>query len=142
MPQVVVDFDVDVPMRDGTLLRTNVYRLEEGRWPVLLTRLPYGKDLPIGTAILDPVQAARHGYVVMVQDTRGRFMSEGDFRPFEAEARDGFDTIAWAASQPYSDGNVGTFGASYFGFTQWSAAIQQAPGLKAMMPFVSLLKTT
>jgi len=138
MPQVVVDFDVDVRMRDGTLLRTNVYRPEEGRWPVLLTRLPYGKDLPIGTAILDPVQAARHGYVVMVQDTRGRFMSEGDFRPFEAEARDGFDTIVWAASQPYSDGNVGTFGASYFGFTQWSAAIQQAPGLKAMVPLVSL----
>jgi len=136
---VTVDFDVDVPMRDGTRLRANVYRPEgEGRWPVLLTRLPYGKDLPIGSGLLDPVQAVRRGYVVMIQDTRGRFMSEGEFRPFESEAKDSFDTVAWAAQQPYSDGNVGTFGASYFGFTQWGAAVEQAPALKAMVPFVSL----
>src|SRR6267142_2077822 len=97
---VVVDFDVAVPMRDGTRLRANVYRPSDGRWPVLLTRLPYGKDLPIGSGVLDPVQAARHGYVVVVQDTRGRFASEGEWRPFEFEALDGVDTIAWAAGLP------------------------------------------
>src|SRR5205085_7788045 len=106
----------------------------EGRWPVLLTRLPYGKDLPLGTSVLDPVQAVRSGYAVIVQDLRGRFMSEGDWRPFGAESDDGVDSIAWAAEQPYSDGQVGMYGASYFGFTQWSAALKQPPALKAIVP--------
>src|SRR6059036_3074528 len=130
--QITVDFDVPARMRDGTTLRANVYRpAGEGQWPVLLTRLPYGKDFSLGTAILDPGQAARRGYVVIVQDTRGRFTSEGDWRAFIDEADDGVDTIAWAASQPYSDGQVGMYGASYFGFTQWSAALKQPPALKA-----------
>jgi uncharacterized protein len=81
--QIHIEFDVEAQMRDGTILRANVYRpAREGRWPVLLTRLPYGKDLPSGSAILDPAQAARRGYVVIVQDTRGRFMSEGEWTPF------------------------------------------------------------
>jgi uncharacterized protein len=124
-------------MRDGVQLRANVYRPPEGRWPVLLTRLPYGKDLPGATSALDPVQAARRGYVVIIQDTRGRFASEGEFRPFETEAEDGVDTIAWAAEQPYSDGQVGMYGLSYFGFTQWSAALQQPPALKAIVPGIT-----
>jgi putative CocE/NonD family hydrolase len=135
--RVVVDLDVPVPMRDGVTLRANVYRPPEGRWPVLLTRLPYGKDLPVGSAALDPVQAVRQGYVVIVQDTRGRLASEGEFRPFETEADDGVDTIAWAAGLPYSDGQVGMYGLSYFGFTQWSAALRQPPALKAIVPFVT-----
>jgi len=135
---LAVEFDVAVPMRDGTRLRANVFRPQgDGRWPVLLTRLPYGKDLPIASSVLDPVQAARRGYAVVVQDTRGRFASEGDWRPFESEAEDGADTIAWAAEQPFCDGQVGMFGASYFGFTQWSAALQQPPALKAMVPFIT-----
>ncbi len=101
-PSVQVELDVAVPMRDGTRLRANVYRPPTGRWPVLLTRLPYGKDLPLGTAVLDPVQAARQGYVVIVQDTRGRLASEGEWQPFVNEAEDGVDTIAWAANLPYS----------------------------------------
>jgi len=137
--RVVVELDVPVPMRDGVTLRANVYRPPEGRWPVLLTRLPYGKDLPLGTAALDPVQAVRRGYVVVVQDTRGRLMSEGEWRPFESEADDGVDTIAWAADQPYADpaAGVGMYGMSYFGFTQWSAAVKQPPALKAMVPMVT-----
>jgi putative CocE/NonD family hydrolase len=135
--RVLVDLDVPAAMRDGVRLRANVYRPPEGRWPVLLTRLPYGKDLPVAAAALDPVQAARRGYVVIVQDTRGRLASEGEFRPFETEAEDGVDTIAWAAGLPYSDGQVGMYGLSYFGFTQWSAALQQPPALKAMAPFVT-----
>jgi putative CocE/NonD family hydrolase len=133
--QVVVDYDVPARMRDGTTLRANIYRpAGEGQWPVLLTRLPYGKDLPLGSAILDPVQAARRGYVVIVQDTRGRFTSEGDWVPMANEARDGFDTIEWASRLPYSNGQVGMYGASYFGFTQWSAAVEQPPALKTMIP--------
>jgi len=132
--RVIVDLDVPVPMRDGVTLRANVYRPAEGRWPVLLTRLPYGKDLPLGIVALDPVQAVRRGYVVIVQDTRGRLMSEGEWLPFEHEADDGFDTLAWAAQLPYSDGKVGMYGMSYFGFTQWSSAVKQPPALKAMVP--------
>jgi putative CocE/NonD family hydrolase len=135
---VLVDFDVDVPMRDGVRLRANVYRpASEGRWPVLLTRLPYGKDLPLGSSEINPVQAARHGYAVVIQDTRGRFTSEGEWKPFEMEADDGFDTVAWAAQQPFCDGQVGMYGASYFGFTQWAAALRQPPALKAMAPSIT-----
>jgi putative CocE/NonD family hydrolase len=134
---VLVELDVPVPMRDGVRLRANVYRPPEGRWPVLLTRLPYGKDLPLGTAILDPVQAARRGYVVIVQDTRGRLASEGDWQPFINEAKDGVDTIAWAAELPYGDGQVGMYGTSYFGFTQWSSAVLGPPALKVLIPFLT-----
>jgi putative CocE/NonD family hydrolase len=131
--KVTVELDVPVQMRDGVTLRANVFRPPEGRWPVLLTRLPYGKDHD--SVVLDPVQAVRRGYVVVIQDTRGRFLSEGEWRLFESEGNDGVDTIAWAASQPYSDGNVGMFGESYLGFAQWAAAVQHPPALKAMVPF-------
>ncbi len=136
--QIITEFDVPARMRDGTTLRANIYRpVGEGQWPVLLTRLPYGKDFPLGSAILDPSQVARRGYVVIVQDTRGRFASEGAWEPMLNEALDGVDTIEWAAKLPYSDGNVGMYGASYFGFTQWVAAVHQPPALKAMVPFVT-----
>ncbi len=134
--KITVDFDVPVTMRDGITLRANIYRpAGEGQWPVLLTRLPYGKDFPVGTAVLDPAQVARRGYVVIVQDTRGRFTSEGEWLPFIYEALDGVDTIEWAARLPYSNGKVGMYGISYFGFTQWAAAVLQPPALKAMVPF-------
>ena len=125
---ITVDFDVPARMRDGTILRANVYRpAGEGQWPVLLTRLPYGKDFPLGSAIMDPVQVARRGYVIIVQDTRGRFASGGEWDPMRNEALDGVDTVEWAAKLPYSDGKVGMYGASYFGFTQWAAAVHQPP---------------
>jgi putative CocE/NonD family hydrolase len=135
---VSVDLNVPATMRDGVVLRANVYRpAGEGRWPVLLTRLPYGKDLPLGGAFLDPVQAARRGYVVVVQDTRGRFSSDGEWYPLRNEASDGHDTVQWAAGLPCSDGQVGMYGASYFGFTQWSAALTAPPALKAIAPFIT-----
>jgi putative CocE/NonD family hydrolase len=136
--EISVEFNVPATMRDGVTLRANIYRpAGEGHWPVLLTRLPYGKDFPLGSAMLDPVQAARRGYVVVVQDTRGRFTSDGEWSPFRAEALDGYDTVAWAAKLPYSDGNVGMYGGSYFGFTQWIAASQQPPSLKALIPYIT-----
>jgi putative CocE/NonD family hydrolase len=136
--QIIAEFDVPARMRDGTILRANIYRpAGEGQWPVLLTRLPYGKDLPLGTASLDPSQVARRGYIVVVQDTRGRFASEGVWEPMRNEALDGVDTVEWAAKLPYSNGNVGMYGASYFGFTQWVASVHQPPALKAMVPFIT-----
>jgi putative CocE/NonD family hydrolase len=135
---VTVDLNVAATMRDGVVLRANVYRpAGEGRWPVLLTRLPYGKDLPLGGAFLDPVQGARRGYVVIVQDTRGRFSSDGEWYPLRNEAADGHDTVQWASALPHSDGQVGMYGASYFGFTQWSAATTAPPALKAIAPFIT-----
>lgn len=135
---ITVEFDVPVTMRDGITLRANVYRPSgEGRWPVLVTRLPYGKDSPRGSMILDPVQAARRGYVAVVQDTRGRFGSEGIYHPYHLETEDGFDTVAWAAELPYADGQVGMYGASYDGITQWLAAVARAPALRAIVPFIT-----
>src|SRR5262249_10171256 len=130
---ITIEFDVPARMRDGTVLRANVYHpIGEGRWPVLLKRTPYGKNGAGDAGILDPVQAARRGYVVIVQDTRGRFASEGAWDPARFEAEDGADTIAWAAALPYADGQVGMYGLSYHGFTQWAAATQQPAALKAM----------
>lgn len=135
---ITVEFNVPARMRDGTILRANIYRpAGEGRWPVLLTRLPYGKDFPLGSAALDPVQAARRGYVVIVQDTRGRAASDGDWVPFRDEGDDGEATLAWAAALPCADGQVGMYGVSYFGFTQWAAAVRQPPALKAIVPGVT-----
>jgi putative CocE/NonD family hydrolase len=141
--EATIELDVPVPMRDGTSLRANVFRpAGDGRHPVLLTRLPYGKDLPLGSAVLDPVQATRRGYAVVVQDTRGRFMSEGEFEPFRGEDVDGYDTVEWAAAQPWSDGQVGMYGASYFGQTQWAAARLQPPSLKAIAPYITWSEPT
>ena len=136
--QIAVEFDVPAKMRDGVTLRANIYRPQgEGQWPVLLTRLPYGKDFPIAASVLDAAQVARRGYVVVIQDTRGRSASEGEWDPMRNEALDGVDTIEWAAKLPYSNGNVGMYGASYFGFTQWASAVHRPAALKAMVPFIT-----
>jgi putative CocE/NonD family hydrolase len=137
---VRADFDVPATMRDGVVLRANVYRPDDGgvgRYPVLLTRLPYGKDFPLGSSLLNPAHAARRGYIVVVQDVRGTFTSEGDFVPMRNEATDGADTIAWAASLPSADGSVGMFGGSYMGFTQWAAAREAPSALRAMAPLIT-----
>lgn len=136
--QITIDFDVPATMRDGTILRANVYRpVDEGQWPVLLTRLPYGKDFPGAGSPLDAVQVARRGYVVIIQDTRGRFASEGAWEPMRNEGLDSVDTIEWAAHLPYSNGKVGMFGASYFGFTQWAGAVHSPSALKVMFPYIT-----
>lgn len=135
---IQIEFDMPATMRDGTVLRANVYRpAGDGPWPVLLTRLPYGKDFPLGSAILDPVQAARRGYMVVVQDTRGRFASAGEWYPLLGEDMDGYDTVEWVAALPGASGRVGMYGASYFGFTQWAAARERPPHLAALFPYVS-----
>ncbi len=135
---IMTEFNVPATMRDGVVLRANVYRpVGEGQWPVLLTRLPYGKDLPIGSSSMDPLQVARRGYIVIVQDTRGRMASEGAWYPYVNEPLDGVDTIAWAAQLPYSNGQVGMYGSSYFGSTQWLAALHQPPALRVLSPNIT-----
>ncbi len=146
---VRVEFDVPAAMRDGTTLRANIYRPDDANatnatnatnaatYPVLLTRLPYGKDLPLGSSALDPAQAARRGYIVVVQDTRGCFASEGEWFPLAHEGQDGADTVAWASALPGSNGQVAMYGASYFGYTQWAAANSGAPALRALAPLIT-----
>ncbi|MCY0870245.1 MAG: CocE/NonD family hydrolase [Firmicutes bacterium] len=131
---VRVEREVPVPMRDGVVLRANVFRpAQDGSFPVLLTRVPYGKD---GAAygILDSVGAAELGYVVVVQDVRGRGSSQGEWRDFEQEFADGQDTLNWVESLPYCNGSIGMFGGSYYGFTQLAAASWGHPCLKAIVP--------
>jgi putative CocE/NonD family hydrolase len=136
--EVLVQRNVPAVMRDGATLMSNVYRpAESGEYPVLLTRLPYGKDLPLGSSVLDPLKAAEAGYIVVVQDVRGRYRSEGKFVPFVKEYEDGYDTVEWAARLPGSDGSVGMYGLSYFGKTQWHAAVMQPPALKSMVPGIT-----
>lgn len=137
---VRADFDVPATMRDGVVLRANVYRPDddgEGHYPVLLMRLPYGKDFPLGSNLLHPAQVARLGYIVVVQDVRGTFTSDGNFDPMRTEESDGADTIAWAANLPGANGKVGMFGGSYMGFTQWAAARVAPQPLQAMVPFIT-----
>ena len=137
---IEVERDVGAEMRDGTVLRADVYRPSgSGRHPVLLQRNPYNKNyLPFAASALDPIVAAMAGYVVIVQDVRGRWASEGDaFYPYRHEAEDGFDSVEWAAGLPYADGNVGMYGISYMGGTQWHAALERPPSLKAILPVTS-----
>jgi putative CocE/NonD family hydrolase len=137
--RLMVERDVPVDMRDGTVLRADVYRPDsDERFPVLLQRTPYDKGLPrISALLLNPVRAASAGYAVVVQDVRGRFASDGEFYTFRHEGEDGYDTIAWAAAQPWSSGKVGMFGLSYVGATQWLAAVTTPPALATMVPVVT-----
>lgn len=128
------DVDVAIPMRDGVVLRAEVLRpTPDRRSPSLVYRTPYGAHAAVA-AYTTFARAVERGYAVVVQDVRGRYRSDGEFRPYEHEGKDGHDTIEWAAAQPWSDGNVGTFGLSYPGAVQWLAAMEQPPHLKAMVP--------
>lgn len=131
--EVTIQAGVPVKMRDGVTLIADIYRPKaEGRFPVLLTRTPYNRRDPMTGTFL-----ASHGYVVILQDTRGRFDSGGEFYPFRHESEDGYDTIEWAAGLEFSNGMVGTFGGSYVGATQMLAAIAKPPHLKAIFPYVT-----
>lgn len=135
-PGVTVESDVECTLRDGTVLRADVYR-PAGRHedlPVLLLRIPYNKAVAQSIVYHHPSWYARHGYIVVVQDTRGRFNSEGHFDPLRTEAEDGFDTIEWAATLPGSTGRVGTYGFSYAGATQLLAATQKPSALACCAP--------
>ncbi|HWZ85662.1 MAG TPA: CocE/NonD family hydrolase, partial [Thermoanaerobaculia bacterium] len=124
--------DVAIPMRDGVLLKADVHRPgAAGRFPTLVYRTPYGRTHAEGNVVR---KALERGYAVVLVDVRGRYGSGGVFVPYFNEGRDGYDTIEWAAAQPWSTGQIGTFGLSYPGAVQWLAAVEAPPHLKAMVP--------
>jgi putative CocE/NonD family hydrolase len=134
-----IELNVPIRMRDGTVTRADVYRPEkEGRHPVLLQRTPYDKTFTAFAYLgLRPFRAVDKGYVVVIQDVRGRWASEGEFDPLRNEITDGYDSVSWCATQPWSAGKVGMYGASYVGAVQWLAAASGVPSLKAIAPFVT-----
>ncbi|MGC9348918.1 MAG: CocE/NonD family hydrolase [Anaerolineae bacterium] len=132
---LIVERDVEMAARDGTILRADVYRPNtQQAVPVLLQRTPYSKTLAPSAFVLT---ATERGYAVVVQDTRGRWASEGKVAAFEGEKTDGYDTVQWAASRPWADGGVGMFGGSYVGYTQMMAASQHPPALKTIIPSIT-----
>ena len=129
--------DLMVPMRDGVRLATDVYLPDAaGPFPTILVRLPYGKTDP--HCALPPV--ARHwtrkGYACVVQDVRGKWGSEGVFKPADGrtETDDGYDTLDWLARQDFCNGAVGMWGESYYGFTSYAGATSGHPALRAIAP--------
>lgn len=132
-----VTSDVIVRARDGVRLATDVYLPEgPGPFPTVLTRLPYGKteaycSMPVVADFWN-----RRGYAAVIQDVRGKWGSEGVFEPNLAknESGDGYDTLEWIAKQPWSNGRIGMFGESYYGFTSWAGALSGHPALVAIAP--------
>ena len=106
----------------------------DGPFPVLLMRQPYGRGIASTVTYAHPLWYAAHGYIVAIQDVRGRGTSESDFRVFEQESEDGADAVAWAAGLPGSTGDVGMYGFSYQGMAQLFAASEKPPALKAICP--------
>lgn len=132
--EVITERDVAVPMRDGVVLRANVFRPDHGGpYPVLVLRTPYGKP----ASGMD--RYVKAGYIVVTQDARGRNASDGEWESFlrfeTHDAEDGFDTVEWAAKLPDCTGDVGTFGASYNAFLQWRLAALRPPSLRAMAAY-------
>jgi putative CocE/NonD family hydrolase len=134
--EIAATKDVMIPMRDGIRLCTDIFRPARnsapvpGKFPIILERTPYGKGY-----IADPANYfVTRGYVVVFQDVRGRYKSEGKWVAIRDDPNDGFDTAKWLGEQPWSDGNIGTTGSSYDGATQHAMAIANAPYVKAMVP--------
>jgi putative CocE/NonD family hydrolase len=133
--EVIIDKGIPNIMRDGIRLFSNIYRPDaDGKFPAILIRTPYNKDRYGIDYSLFPVHAAQKGYVVIIQDVRGRYSSEGVFLPYVQETDDGYDAVEWAAVLPYVDGKVGMVGCSYLGAVQWLAAIADPPHLQAIFP--------
>jgi len=133
--QPVPHYDVPVEMRDGVVLRADVWLpppARGSRFPTLVYRTPYDRKRSEEDAVVKAALA--RGYAVVLQDVRGRYGSEGNFVPYRREGEDGYDTIEWAAAQPWSNGSIGTWGLSYPGAVQWLAAVEAPPHLKAMVP--------
>jgi putative CocE/NonD family hydrolase len=133
--EVTIERGVEMKTRDGVTLRADIYRPKaEGKFPVLLQRTPYNK----GDGESDfGKHAAAIGYVVIVQDVRGRYTSDGEWYTFKHESDDGYDTVEWAAALAYSNGKVGMYGASYVGATQMLTAIAHPPHLAGVFPVVT-----
>lgn len=132
--EVTLERGVTATMRDGVVLRADIYRPKaDGQFPVLLQRTPYDKRNSAEFAW----KAATHGFVAVVQDVRGRYSSDGEWYTFKNESNDGYDTVEWVAALPYSNGKVGMWGGSYVGATQMLTAIAHPPHLAGICPVVT-----
>jgi uncharacterized protein len=132
-----IDKNVEMPMRDGVILRGDVWRPNDNNsYPALVSRTPYQKERMVGNDFLPYDRAAAAGYAVVVQDTRGRFASDGEWEGFmwHREAPDTYDTVEWVAAQPWCNGNVGLWGISYLAAICWLGAMERPPHLKAIAP--------
>jgi len=132
---ILIEKNSMMPLRDGTLLATDLYRNADGLpAPVLVMRLPYDKERVVSPEVMTLVQA---GYHVVIQDARGRFASQGEFNASFQEVNDGADCYAWVAQQPWCDGRIGTFGQSYLGQVQWLAAPYMPAAVKALCVLIA-----
>jgi uncharacterized protein len=133
---VIVQNGASMKTRDGVTLFADIYRPRaDGKFPVILMRTPY--DKAASWAVTPSYQIATHGYVVVVQDVRGRYTSEGEWYTFRHESNDGYDAVEWVAALPYSNGKVGMMGGSYVGATQMLTAIAHPPHLAGICPVVT-----
>jgi uncharacterized protein len=132
---MVAEHNAAIPMRDGVVMRAEVYRpARSGPFPVLLVRTPYGEPMSRGVPVLPAIDA---GFAVVLQHCRGTGTSDGDFAPFASEADDGVDTIEWCAGQAWSNGLVGMYGPSYLGMVQFAAAVSAPSALRCLLPTVT-----
>lgn len=133
---IIIQHDVPMKTRDGITLHADIYRQKSpDKFPVILMRTPYDKS--VNWAVSPAFKIVARGYVLIIQDVRGRYTSEGEWYPFRHEQADGYDSVEWAASLPYSNGKVGMMGASYVGATQMLAAISTPPHLAGIAPDVT-----
>ena len=162
--EMLVEQNAEVPMRDGAILRANVYRPDaDARFPVLMTFGPYGKDVPLREFLqeawdrlnqtypeilaassckhlvferADPEVWVPDGYIIINVDSRGAGKSPGRLDPNSpAEFRDFYDAIEWAGTRPWSSGKVGLLGISYYAAGQWFVAAMRPPHLAAILPW-------
>lgn len=137
---IIIERDVMVQMRDGVRLATDIYRPDDGqKYPVLVNGHPYDNDSFLTTheLMFSPLVGAQRGYVVVSQEARGRSGSEGTWRPYGDEAKDAYDTVEWAAVQPWSNGKVGLYGACALGLTAIQGAVAAPPHLKAAFAYMT-----
>jgi len=133
--KVAIERGVPARMRDGTVLLADIHRpLGDGLFPVLLNRTPYDRTAGGTSTYRHPEWWAQRGYIVVQQDVRGRYGSDGEWYPFVNEMNDGYDSVEWAAALTGSNGRVGMYGFSYVGATQMLAAVAAPPHLAATVP--------
>jgi putative CocE/NonD family hydrolase len=131
--------ELAMPMRDGVVLRADVYRPDtSAAVPAIVNRTPYDRSSPlIQLAAIEPERVVDAGFALVCQDVRGRFASEGEFYTFFSDVEDTFDTVEWTAAQPWCNGDVGMAGRSYAAAVQWLGAAEQPPHLRAISPIVT-----
>jgi hypothetical protein len=137
---ILVERDVMVTMRDGVKLAADIYRPNDNaEHPTLVNQHPYDNDmfLVVHELLFSPLIAAQNGYVVITTEARGRSGSEGEWRPYGDEGKDVYDTIEWAAAQPWSDGKVGLYGACALGLAAIQGAVERPPHLKAVFSYMT-----